>query len=179
MSSRAKCSTVSSCGTQSKDPEEAGFNTTFQPFQPGLVHVRHCPPIAAALGRFPKPQPQFRRNLAMTRQAQRPQIIQIALPATLRHRLDMIRVPQRPPRRNRLHPIQRKPRHPGRPASPLQRVVDRHSIRLAKIANTAIPRKHLIPQVARIGPEPPLVDAIVGAKRAPPLSQNLQLAPPA
>jgi hypothetical protein len=115
----------------------------------------------------------------MASHAKRPQIIQVALSSTLRHRDDMVRFPQRPAARNPLHPIEPQPRRALLSPSPPQRRKDRHRIRRTPRAHPTVPRKHPLPHIPRIGPQFPLVDAVIRAESPPPLRQDLKVAPTA
>jgi hypothetical protein len=91
----------------------------------------------------------------------------------------MVRIPQRPPRRDRPHPPNLQQLPPRLPPTPLQLRIRRHRIGPTQATRPLIPQKHLVPQIPRIGPQPPLVHAIVRAKRPPPFRQNLHPTPPA
>jgi hypothetical protein len=140
-----------------------------------------------------KPPPQIRRHLPMAAQTKRPQIIQVTLPTPLGHRTNMVRIPQRPPRRgprraffarwgdcrHRPQPPNLQRRYPRPPPTPQQPRIRRHRIGPTQPANPLIPQKHLVPQIPRIRPQPPLVHAKLRAKRPPPFGQDLHPAPPA
>jgi hypothetical protein len=115
----------------------------------------------------------------MAAKTKRPQIIQITLPTPLGDRPHMVRIPQRPPSGHRPHPPNLQRRCPRLPPAPLQLRISRHRIGPTQPTHALIPEKHLVPQIPWIGPQPPLVHAIVRAKRPPPLSQNLHPTPPA
>jgi hypothetical protein len=115
----------------------------------------------------------------MATKTKRPQIIQITLPTPLGHRPHMVGIPQRAPYPHRPHPPNLQRRYPRLPPTPLQLRIRRHRIGPTQPANAFIPQKHLVPQIPRIGPQPPLVHAILRAERPSPLSQNLHPTPPA
>ena len=115
----------------------------------------------------------------MAAKTKRPQIIQITLPTPLGDRPHMVRIPQRPPSPHRPHPPNLQRRCPRLPPAPFQLRISRHRIGPTQPTHSLIPEKHLVPQIPRIGPQPPLVHAIVGAERPPPLNQNLHPTPPA
>ena len=98
----------------------------------------------------PHPPPQLRRRLPMTHQTQRPQILQITLAATLRHRPDMVRIPQRPSRRHAAHPPHLQRLRSGCPAAPLQLPIRLHRIHATLRANPLIAHIHLVSQIPRI-----------------------------
>ena len=115
----------------------------------------------------------------MAQQTERPQVVQIALAAALGDRQNVIRIPQTAAGGYRLDPVQPQTGNPSRPPRPLQGVIGSHGIDSARRAHAAIPRKHLVPQIPRIGPQTPLVNAIIAAEGSPAPRQNLQITPPA
>ncbi len=115
----------------------------------------------------------------MATKAKRPQIIQITLPTPLSHGPHMVRIPQRPSCPHRPHPPNLQQLLPNFSPTPQQPRILRHRIGPTQPTHALIPKKHLVPQIPRIGPQPPLVHAIVRAERPSPLSQNLHPTPPA
>jgi hypothetical protein len=108
-----------------------------------------------------QPSPQVGRHLTMAGQTKRPQILQVALPAPLRHRADMIGVPQRPPRVHRPQPPHLQLLLPHPAARPLQPRIRRHRIGLAKSTNPAVPQENMVSQIPRVGPQTPLVNTVL------------------
>ena len=113
----------------------------------------------------------------MAPQTQRANILQVALPATLGHRHNVIRIPQASPRPSPQSPVLqqfRSPRSSRMPQLPFRR----RRIYPAASANSPIPFEHLISNIARLCPQLPLVHAIRRAERVPP-RRHLQRAPAA
>lgn len=127
--------------------------------------------------RGPQPQTQSRRGSAVALQAKRPHIAQIALPAALRYRDNMIGIPERFPAALRQSPLfQKSP--PRRKIQPPHVAAQRHSIHLARRADSVVPRQNALAQISRIRAQFPFMHAGIRTKGAP-VSRSLLAAPPA
>ncbi len=123
--------------------------------------------------------PKLGRRFPVAEQAERAQVIEVALAATLRDCADVVSIPQAAAARNRLHPIQPQTGNPGRTASALQGVIGSDRIDLANRADTAITRKHLVAKIPGVGAQTPLMHAVLATEGPATLRQNLKIAPPA
>jgi hypothetical protein len=126
-----------------------------------------------------QPPPEIGGSLTMAQQTKRPQIVQIALASTLGHRPNMVGIPQRSPGGHAAQPPHLQRLTPGRPPAAPQGPISLHRVHAAQRTNPCIPQKHLVSQIPRVRPQPPLMHAEIRAERPSPLRQNLQLAPPA
>jgi hypothetical protein len=103
----------------------------------------------------------------MALQAKRTHIGEIALPAALRDRHDVIRIPERFPAALDKSPLLKK-FPPGCEIKTSHIAAQRNRVHAALRANAAVARQDLFAQIAGIGPESPIVDTGIGAKCATP-----------
>jgi len=116
--------------------------------------------------RRPQPYPQRRRGFPMAKQAKRPHIGKITLPAAFRHRHDVIGIPQRLSAPLPQTPLLQK--QPARRIIQLPHIPpDASRIHTALRANPVVPLKYPLPQIPGIGPKLPIMYAAIGAKCAP------------
>jgi len=127
----------------------------------------------------PKALAELRGGLAMAEETKRAEIVEIALAATLGYRTNVISIPQTAPGRDGLHAIESQASGTGSTSRPLECVVGCDGIDRAYGADAAVAGKHLIPEVAWVGAQTPLVDAVVAAEGTPALGEDLKLAPAA
>jgi hypothetical protein len=113
----------------------------------------------------------------MALQAQRPDIGEIAFASTLGNRSDMVGIPQAGSPQA-LQAQVAKHAYSSRRPEPLDAMPLCHRVQSARGADTFVAFKHLVPQVSRIGAQPPFVNAPIGAEGPPP-DWNLQAAPSA
>ena len=142
-----------------------------------FAHVRlyqgaHCTPTSQT-------QSQPCGGIAMARNAESAKVVEVALAATLRHRPDVVCVPERAAAGDRLHTVEREAGGAGCSAAALERGINGYRVRLADGAHPVISGKDLVAQVAGVGAQTPLVNAVVGAEGAPSFRKNLELAPAA
>src|SRR5947209_247752 len=111
-----------------------------------------------------QPLPQRRRCLPMALDTQRPHVREIALAPTLRHRQNMVGVPQV------LAPSPFFFEPPPRREIELPLIVPQyHGINAANGADPVVTREYLVAEIPRIRPQLPVVHARVAAEREPPL----------
>jgi hypothetical protein len=127
----------------------------------------------------PKTQPQLGRRGAMTQKAQRPDIIQIALPSALCHGNDMVRIPEAAAAGDALHAIETQARFTRSPSGALEGGIGGHGVDAANRATPPVAREDLVAHISGVGTEAPLMNTIVAAERPPPPGSDLELAPAA
>ena len=115
----------------------------------------------------------------MTQEAEGPEIVEIALPASLRDRNDVVSVPQAAATSNAGHAIQAQPCGPRGPSRSLERKIRCDRVDLADRTVASIAREYLVAQIAGICTETPLMDAIVAAKGSAPPGDDLEMTPAA
>ena len=118
---------------------------------------------------------QLPGHIAMTRQAECAQVGEIALSPTFAHRQNVVSVPQALAGHGLQPPVMQHPLAAG-PASALQPAVRFNRIYFAKRATAAIASEYLLAEIAGVRPQPPFMDAPVGAESSPPAG-NFHRAP--
>ena len=98
-----------------------------------------------------QPAAEFRRHLAVARQAKCSQVFKIALPSTLCHRKHVVRVPQGPPCPDRPQAPHLQSLRASLAATALQLPVSSNGVGAAQGAASTITGKDLFAQVPRIG----------------------------
>ncbi len=86
----------------------------------------------------------------MTEQAERPQVVEIALSTALRHWKDVVSLPERAARCDRAHAINAQPFLPGKTAGSLECGEDGKGIGGTHRAPALVPGKDLVAKVARV-----------------------------
>ena len=121
----------------------------------------------------------MRGNLAVARQAESSEVVEVALAAALGYWEHVVSIPQRAAAGNGLHPVEGEAGDSGFASGSLERGVDGDGIGLAEVADSAVAGKNLVAEVAGVGAKPPLVDTVVRAEGATALGKDLELAPAA
>lgn len=129
--------------------------------------------------RSSKPLAKLRGHFPVAQKAQGTKVVEIALAAAFSYGNNVVGVPQTSPGRDGLHAIQAQAGGAGLAASPLQRVVSRNGIDIAKGAAAVVAREDLLAQIAGIGAQPPLMHAVLTAEGAAAPGENLEIAPAA
>jgi hypothetical protein len=115
----------------------------------------------------------------MAEQAERAYVFQIALTATLRDRNDVVSVPETAAAGDGLHPVESKAGGTRCSTGAFERGVGGDGIDLADGAPATVAREDLVPEIAGIGSQAPLVDAVVAAEGATAFGDDLEIAPTA
>jgi hypothetical protein len=127
--------------------------------------------------RSAKAQTELSRNLAMAKQTQGAEIVEIALSPTFGYRTDVVGIPQGAAGCDGLQSIEAQSGDAGRTSRTFQGVPGCNRVDIAYGAAAAIAGKHLVTKVARVCPKPPLVDAVVAAEGPAPFDHDLKIAP--
>ena len=118
-------------------------------------------------------------GFAVAEQAQRAKVVEIALAPAFGYGADMVGVPEAAARGDGLHAVEAETGGAGGAPGSFERVVGSDRVDVAVGADAVVAGEHLVAEIAGIGAEPPLVDAIVGAERATAFGENFEVAPPA
>jgi hypothetical protein len=112
-------------------------------------------------------------------QAERADVLQIALAASFGDREDVVGVPQAASARDALHAV--KPKTGGSRGTPgaLQCGIGGYGVDVADSASAAIASKDLVAEISGIGAKTPLIYAVVAAEGSPTLCEDLKIAPTA
>src|ERR1700676_3427040 len=113
----------------------------------------------------------------MAPQAQRPNIRQIALAPTLRHRRNMVGIPQARSPQILQAPVAKHAYPPPRRQS-LDAPPFRHRIQVTRGAHPLVAFEYLVSEISRVGPQAPFVDTPVRAEGPSP-RRYFQAAPTA
>jgi hypothetical protein len=112
-------------------------------------------------------------------QAERPNVIQIALPPALSYGQDVVCVPEAAAAGDGPHPIEAETGDACRASGSLESSVGGDGVDMADSAAAPIADKDLIAEITGVGAETPLVHAVVAAEGAAAFGENLKLAPAA
>jgi len=115
----------------------------------------------------------------VTEQAKSAQVVEIALASAFGYGADMIGVPEAAARGDGLHAIEMQAGAAGGAACSLESVVGSDGVDVADGADAAIASEDLVAEVAGVGAETPLVDAVVVAEGAAAFGEDFQLTPAA
>ena len=115
----------------------------------------------------------------MTEKAERTDVLQIALAAALGYGQDVVRIPQAAAAGDGLHPIEAETGGARWASGSLESSVGGDAVDMADGAAATIASENLVAEIAGIGAETPLVDAVVTAEGATAFGKNLKLAPAA
>lgn len=113
----------------------------------------------------------------MALEAQGADIGQIAFPAAFDDRKDVIGIPQASAEAAAEAPVE-EGLMTRETTQPHDTPPFSHAVHAADGADAPVAIENLLPEIARIGPEPPFLDTVIGAERAPAFG-NLKTAPAA
>ena len=119
------------------------------------------------------------RRLAMARETEGSDVVEVALTSTFGDWTNVISIPERSAGGDGFHSVEAEARNTSSATGTLESVVDVEGISGAGGANAAIAREDLVAEVAGVGAKTPLVDTVVGAKSATAFGENLEVAPTA
>ena len=115
----------------------------------------------------------------MAQKAEGADVVQIALAATLGYGQDVVGVPEAASAGDGLHAVEVETGGTGWASGAPESSVGCNGIDVAGGAAATVADKDLIAEIARVGAETPLVNAVVAAEGAAAFGQNLKLAPAA
>ena len=118
-------------------------------------------------------------GFAVTEQAKGSEVVEVALAAAFGYGADVIGVPEAAAGGDGLHAVETQAGDACGAAGSLEGVVGGDAVDLADGADALVAGEDLVAEVARVGAETPLVDAVVGAEGAAAFGENLQFAPAA
>lgn len=115
----------------------------------------------------------------MTEQAERADVVEVALASAFSDRQDVIGIPQTATTRDGFHSVEAQTSGSSWSASTLQRSIGCDGVDLTDGAAAAVASEDLITEVARVGAQTPLVNAVVAAERTATFGEDLKIAPAA
>jgi hypothetical protein len=113
----------------------------------------------------------------MAEEAEGAEVVEVALTAALGYGAYVVGVPQAAAGGDGLHAVEAKAGGTGGASSSLERVVGGDGVDGADGADASVAGKDLVAEVAWVGAEAPLVDAVVAAEGAPASGDDLEVAP--
>jgi len=119
------------------------------------------------------------RGFAVAEETERTDVVQIALAAALGYGQDVVRVPEAAAAGDGFHAIKTETGGSGWASGALESSVGGDGVDMAGGAKATVAGEDLVAEIPGVGAETPLVDAVVAAKRAATLGENLKLAPAA
>jgi len=122
---------------------------------------------------------KIRRCFAMAWQAECAEIVEIALTAAFRDGKNVVGVPERAAGGHGLHAPEGEGVGTGFAAAALELGVGRDGVRAAGGADSAVAGEDQVAEVAGIGSETPLVDAVIRTEGAAAAREDFKLAPAA
>jgi hypothetical protein len=118
-------------------------------------------------------------GFAVAGDAEGAKVVEGALASALGDGEDVVGVPERAAAGDGLHSVERKAGDAGLAAGAFERGKDGDGIGAAELADSAVAGEDLVAEVARVGAEAMLVNAVVGAEGAAAFGENFIVAPAA
>jgi hypothetical protein len=118
-------------------------------------------------------------GFAMAEEAEGSEVIEIALTSPFSYRADVVGVPEAAASGDGLHAVEMQACRSCSAAGSLEGVVGGEGVNVADGADAAVAGKDLVAEVAGVGAETPLVDAIVAAEGAAAFGEDFEVAPAA
>jgi hypothetical protein len=118
-------------------------------------------------------------GFAMAEEAEGAEVVEVALAAALGYGAYVVGVPEAAAGGDGLHAVEAKTSGTGRPSGSLECVVGGESVDGTDGADATVAAEDLVAEVAGVGTEAPLVDAIVAAEGAAASGDDLEVTPAA
>jgi hypothetical protein len=118
-------------------------------------------------------------GFAVTEEAKGAEVVEIALAAAFGYGTDVVGVPEAAAGGDGLHAVEAQASDAGGASGSLEGAVGGDGVDRADGTDAAVAGEDLVAEVAGVGAETPLVDAVVAAKGAAPFGEDLELAPAA
>ena len=118
-------------------------------------------------------------GFAVAEETEGAEVVEVALAAAFGDWTNVVGVPEAAAGGDGLHAVEIQAGSAGRTPGSLEGVVGGDGVDLADGADAAITGEDLVAEVAGVGAEAPLVDAVVGAEGAAALGEDLEIAPAA
>ena len=118
-------------------------------------------------------------GFAMAEQAEGAEVVEVALASAFGYGADVVGVPEAAAGDDGLHAVEMQASCAGGAAGSFEGVVGGDGVDVADGADAAVAGEDLVAEVAGVGAETPLVDAVVGAEGAAAFGEDLEIAPAA
>jgi hypothetical protein len=123
--------------------------------------------------------PELGGDIAVAEQAESAEVVEVALAAAFGYGADVVGVPQAAAGGDGLHSIEMQACGAGWATGSLESAVGGDGVDAADGADAAIAGEDLVAEIARVGAETPLVDAVVAAEGTAAFSEDFEIAPAA
>ena len=127
----------------------------------------------------PQAQTEAGGGLAVTWKAEGAEVVEVALASAFSDREDVVGVPEGAAGVDGSHAVEGEAGFAVWASGSLQGVVDGNCVGLAEGADASVAGEDLVAEVAGVGAEAPLVDAVVGTEGAAALVEDFEVAPAA
>jgi hypothetical protein len=118
-------------------------------------------------------------GFAVTEEAKSAEVLEVALTSTFGYGADVVGVPQAATRSDGFHSVEMQACSARGAAGSFECVVGGDGVDAADSTGAVIAREDLVAEVAWVGAETPLVDAVVAAEGAATFGEDLEVAPAA
>ena len=115
----------------------------------------------------------------MAEEAEGAEVVEVALSAAFGYGADVVGVPETAAAGDGLHAVEAQAGGASGASGSLERVVGGDGVDVADGTDAAVAGEYLVAEVAGVGAETPLVDAVVAAKGAAAFGEDFQVAPAA
>jgi len=126
-----------------------------------------------------KARTKLRRGFAMAEQAERADVIEVALATAFSDGKDVVGIPQAASAGDGLHAVEAEAGYTSRTAGTFEGGVGGDGVDVAGGASAAVAGEDLIAQIAGVGAQAPLMDTVVAAEGAAAVGDDLKIAPAA
>jgi len=122
---------------------------------------------------------ELSRGFAVAEEAEGAEVVEVALASAFGHGADVVGVPEAAACGDGLHSVKMETCDAGRASCSFEGTVSCDGVDAADGADASVAGEDMIAEVARVGAETPLVDAVVTAEGAAAFGENFELAPAA
>jgi hypothetical protein len=116
-------------------------------------------------------------GFAVAEEAEGAKVVEVALSPAFGYRADVVGIPEAAAGCDRFHTVETEAGGANGAASSFEGVVGGDAVDGADGADAAVAGKDLVAEIAGVGAETPLVDAVVAAEGAAAFGQNFEFAP--
>ena len=118
-------------------------------------------------------------GFAVAEKAERAEVVEVTLAAAFGYGADVVGVPEGAAGGDVLHAVEMQAGGTGSAAGSFERVVGGDGVDVTDSADAVVAGKDLVAEIAGVGAETPLVDAVVAAEGAAAFGEDLEFAPAA
>jgi hypothetical protein len=122
---------------------------------------------------------QLGGGFAVAEETEGAEIVEVALAAAFGYGADVVGVPEGVAGGDGAHAVETETGGPGRTSGSFEGVVGGDGVDVADGADAAVAGEDLVAEIAGVGAETPLMDAVVGAEGAAAFGHDLEVAPTA